>query len=379
MSELTETMLDELERLEKADCIQFRKYREPSIYSDLEHLLPGLIAAAREGLAARKRIAELEGACRDLDAQCREIERNAQKDLLAAIALLQRVEIANYEGDAIPALDVEKFLIAMNVSPPAPQARGEAVEESSWVIERGDSEPCAPLYYDGLGWTADHNLAIRHARKLDAERVAVGLDGHQDHRICEHIWSGTPSHDAGTKEREDENTEIVSSVEGHAPPDDRGGTRGVATRTPQGASGAPDHAESRAGTQALPHEPSPGVGELIRRLHKRANDEPMPDGPYTHICDEAADALKQQAEVIEALRSSLSASEGFRREDTLGLSAQLSEARATIEFQRNALIAIKTMKSEPIGDTGFATGPLALFQACQRIAGAALSNSGGEG
>lgn len=37
-----------------------------------------------------------------------------------------------------------------------------------------------------------------------------------------------------------------------------------------------------------------------------------------------------------------------------------------------ALRQIAKMKSEPIGDTGFATGPLALFQACQRIAREAL-------
>lgn len=61
-------------------------------------------------------------------------------------------------------------------------------DENGWVIERGDSEPCAPLYYDGLGWTPEHDLAIRHARKIDAERVAEGLDGY-DHRICEHIWA----------------------------------------------------------------------------------------------------------------------------------------------------------------------------------------------
>lgn len=33
-----------------------------------------------------------------------------------------------------------------------------------------------------------------------------------------------------------------------------------------------------------------------------------------------------------------------------------------------ALTKIAKMKSEPIGDTGFATGPLALLNACQRLA-----------
>lgn len=42
------------------------------------------------------------------------------------------------------------------------------------------------------------------------------------------------------------------------------------------------------------------------------------------------------------------------------------------ERLRAALTKIKGMKSEPIGDTGFSTGPLALFHAVQRTAEAAL-------
>lgn len=36
---------------------------------------------------------------------------------------------------------------------------------------------------------------------------------------------------------------------------------------------------------------------------------------------------------------------------------------------------IATMKGSPIGDTGFAVGPLSLFQACQRRARKALKTS----
>ena len=37
-----------------------------------------------------------------------------------------------------------------------------------------------------------------------------------------------------------------------------------------------------------------------------------------------------------------------------------------------ALRSIRDMKSSPIGDTGFSSGPEAMFRACQRIARKAL-------
>jgi len=46
--------------------------------------------------------------------------------------------------------------------------------------------------------------------------------------------------------------------------------------------------------------------------------------------------------------------------------------QARIAELEDALRRIAKMKSEPIGDTGFAVGPLALFQASQRIAREAL-------
>lgn len=65
----------------------------------------------------------------------------------------------------------------------------------AWVIERGDSQPCAPTYWtgpnNGGGWSQDHMDAVRFARKQDAERVACQL-GQGYHRVCEHGWCGGP-------------------------------------------------------------------------------------------------------------------------------------------------------------------------------------------
>ena len=69
------------------------------------------------------------------------------------------------------------------------------MDESGWVIERGDSEVSRPRYWRGNGWSYDHMDAIRYARKIDAERTASGFDEDgrlpldEPHRICEHGWS----------------------------------------------------------------------------------------------------------------------------------------------------------------------------------------------
>ena len=64
-----------------------------------------------------------------------------------------------------------------------------AHEESGWVIERGDSQPCAPTYWAGVDrWSQDHIDAVRFARKQDAERVAYGLPS-PNCRIAEHAWT----------------------------------------------------------------------------------------------------------------------------------------------------------------------------------------------
>jgi len=70
-------------------------------------------------------------------------------------------------------------------------------EETGWVIEDGESEPCAPRYLAGYdqsrpgAWSTNHADAIRFARKVDAERArSVVEDGEHTLRICEHIWGG---------------------------------------------------------------------------------------------------------------------------------------------------------------------------------------------
>lgn len=66
-------------------------------------------------------------------------------------------------------------------------------EESGWLIERGDSETSAPLYFapqTDSGWDKSHELACRFARKQDAKAVAdaYGLADEHGIRICEHGW-----------------------------------------------------------------------------------------------------------------------------------------------------------------------------------------------
>lgn len=50
----------------------------------------------------------------------------------------------------------------------------------------------------------------------------------------------------------------------------------------------------------------------------------------------------------------------------------IEQQAARIAELTAALTEIKALKPQAIGDTGFQTGPLALFQAAQRIARAAL-------
>lgn len=63
--------------------------------------------------------------------------------------------------------------------------------EYGWVIEHGGSPTSAPLYWcGGVEWYANHMLAIRFARKLDAIKVRDYIDfGYNGgHRVAEHIW-----------------------------------------------------------------------------------------------------------------------------------------------------------------------------------------------
>lgn len=63
------------------------------------------------------------------------------------------------------------------------------MREIGWLIEV--SAP-TPTYYgeqdDGiLGWTGDNALAVRFARREDAQRV-INLEGFTEAKAIEHMW-----------------------------------------------------------------------------------------------------------------------------------------------------------------------------------------------
>ena len=61
--------------------------------------------------------------------------------------------------------------------------------EYGWVIELEASEPSAPQYWAGSSlWSGDHMMAIRFARKVDAERAAMMMLDGMNIRIAEHGW-----------------------------------------------------------------------------------------------------------------------------------------------------------------------------------------------
>lgn len=70
--------------------------------------------------------------------------------------------------------------------------------EDGWVIEGAWSHVTTPDYWQGSSaWGSDPYLALRFARKLDAERAAsLMLDGVKV-RIREHWWADARSWSAG--------------------------------------------------------------------------------------------------------------------------------------------------------------------------------------
>ena len=68
----------------------------------------------------------------------------------------------------------------------------------AWVIELAESPVSSPQYWAGSSlWTGDNGLAIRFARKQDAQQAAqMMLDGVHI-RICEHGWDNCPWSDEG--------------------------------------------------------------------------------------------------------------------------------------------------------------------------------------
>lgn len=61
-------------------------------------------------------------------------------------------------------------------------------EESGWVIELDSSPASEPSYWTGKDWSENHMMAIRFARRIDAQRVHYHLLPAIDVRICEHAW-----------------------------------------------------------------------------------------------------------------------------------------------------------------------------------------------
>lgn len=82
--------------------------------------------------------------------------------------------------------------------------------ETGWLIEKqpvdGDGKWTGGIvWWDGMGWTTVANLAIRYARKLDAERAlhaARTYDGALAGRlrgayVLEHQWGPAPAQAVG--------------------------------------------------------------------------------------------------------------------------------------------------------------------------------------
>ena len=62
--------------------------------------------------------------------------------------------------------------------------------ETGWLIVNGSGSLLSYFtVYEGLlAWTLDHNLAVRFARKADAELMADYFPAEEVTRIAEHIW-----------------------------------------------------------------------------------------------------------------------------------------------------------------------------------------------
>lgn len=83
---------------------------------------------------------------------------------------------------------------------PSTQAVKDATEHKSspveygWLIEHEQSSLSSPLYFapdNGCGgnWSFNPLVAVRFARKQDAEAVASMVAQHGErHRCCEHSW-----------------------------------------------------------------------------------------------------------------------------------------------------------------------------------------------
>ena len=72
-------------------------------------------------------------------------------------------------------------------------------DETAWLIEKADGEPEGPRYLMGIRqgygcmWSTDNAVAIRFARKQDAERIAMDIA--TPTRAVEHMWCDTRRRD----------------------------------------------------------------------------------------------------------------------------------------------------------------------------------------
>ena len=68
-----------------------------------------------------------------------------------------------------------------------------------WLIEAAESEVSKPLYWAGSfgderdRWTYDHEVAVRFARKVDAQRVAAGVLHGYRVRVCASSYAASAS------------------------------------------------------------------------------------------------------------------------------------------------------------------------------------------
>ena len=77
---------------------------------------------------------------------------------------------------------------------------GPMATEFAWVIEGAWSPTSRPMYWRGFTlFSEDIEMAIRFARKEDAERVFNQIPALCDMnvRICEHGWSALPTRERG--------------------------------------------------------------------------------------------------------------------------------------------------------------------------------------
>jgi hypothetical protein len=92
---------------------------------------------------------------------------------------------------------VHRLPVADATPPSTPTATRGASDESAWLIEHADSDPSAPRYWTGSGWSYDVNRAQRFVAKPEAIMAAPA----GGHRVEEHAWCAPrPTAGPGTSE-----------------------------------------------------------------------------------------------------------------------------------------------------------------------------------